>query len=224
MTPDNVMYIVRILVAMACGSIIGYERESRNKQAGLKTHALVALGACTAMIVSKYGFSDTPNYDAARIAAQVISGIGFLGAGVIFIKADVAIEGLTTAAGLWATSAIAMAIGAGMYAVGVITSIVVVTFQNFVHKKDIPIVSAKTRELNLEVTAKSYQDIRKLEKELKKIGALFIYREIIEDVAEDTTTVILIMEVPEQFEFDYILEIIERQKGIERFQFKSYIK
>ncbi|MDO5755733.1 MAG: MgtC/SapB family protein [Tissierellia bacterium] len=220
---DDLLYILRILIAMFCGAIIGYERENRNKQAGLKTHVLVAMGACTAMIVSKYGFLDSEKVDASRIAAQVISGIGFLGAGVIFVKAEMAVEGLTTAAGLWATSAIAMSIGAGLYLVGIFTTIAVVTFQNITHNREFPMVATRRRELNLEVTAKNYEQIIRLERSLQKIGALFIYREIQENHSDDTT-VILIMEVPEQFPFDYILEIIEEHEDISTFKFKSYLK
>ena len=79
-------FFLRILTAAVCGIVIGYERENRNKEAGIRTHAIVALGAALIMIVSKYGFSDIQNYDASRVAAQIVSGIGFLGAGIIFIR------------------------------------------------------------------------------------------------------------------------------------------
>ena len=88
-------FFLRILTAAVCGIVIGYERENRNKEAGIRTHAIVALGAALIMIVSKYGFSDIQNYDASRVAAQIVSGIGFLGAGIIFIR-NRAVSGLTT--------------------------------------------------------------------------------------------------------------------------------
>jgi len=115
--------IIRIGVAGLLGAIIGIEREIRSKEAGLKTHFLVAVGSALIMVVSKYAFSDIVfeehmALDPSRIAAQVVSGVGFLGAGTIIIQKQ-AVKGLTTAAGLWATAGIGLTIGAGMYVVGI---------------------------------------------------------------------------------------------------------
>ena len=93
-------WIFRIVLATLCGCAIGYERTSRNKSAGIRTHAIIALGSSMFMIISKYAFFDVSTADGARVAAQIVSGIGFLGAGVIFVKDDL-IQGLTTAAGMW---------------------------------------------------------------------------------------------------------------------------
>ncbi|WP_144533343.1 MgtC/SapB family protein [Bacillus paranthracis] len=106
----NIDFIIRIGVAGLLGAIIGIEREIRSKEAGLKTHFLVAVGSALIMVVSKYAFSDIMNedhmaLDPSRIAAQVVSGVGFLGAGTIIIQKQ-AVKGLTTAAGLWATAGI----------------------------------------------------------------------------------------------------------------------
>lgn len=125
----NVDLIIRIGVAGLLGAIIGIEREIRSKEAGLKTHFLVAVGSALIMVVSKYAFSDIMNeehmaLDPSRIAAQVVSGVGFLGAGTIIIQKQ-AVKGLTTAAGLWATAGIGLAIGAGMYVVGIGATILV---------------------------------------------------------------------------------------------------
>lgn len=92
-------WIFRIVLATLCGCAIGYERTSRNKSAGIRTHAIIALGSSMFMIISKYAFFDVSTADGARVAAQIVSGIGFLGAGVIFVKDDL-IQGLTTAAGM----------------------------------------------------------------------------------------------------------------------------
>ncbi|KAA0775927.1 methyltransferase [Bacillus sp. BB51/4] len=125
----NFDLIIRIGVAGLLGAIIGIEREIRSKEAGLKTHFLVAVGSALIMVVSKYAFSDIMNeehtaLDPSRIAAQVVSGLGFLGAGTIIIQKQ-AVKGLTTAAGLWATAGIGLAIGAGMYVVGIGATILV---------------------------------------------------------------------------------------------------
>ena len=109
-------YILRIFVAGLLGGAIGFEREFRAKEAGVRTHFIVALGSALFMIISQYAF--TGQFDHARVAAQVVSGIGFIGAGVIIFQKNV-VRGVTTAAGLWVAAAIGLACGAGMYAVAI---------------------------------------------------------------------------------------------------------
>jgi len=111
--------LLRLGLAMVLCSCIGLEREIRSKSAGLRTHALVGLGAAVAMMVSKYGFGDLvgnpqTSLDPSRVAAQIVSGVGFLGAGLIFVRRD-AVRGLTTAAVVWLSAMVGMACGAGMY-------------------------------------------------------------------------------------------------------------
>lgn len=105
--------LIRLLVAGALGALIGYERELHAKGAGVRTHVLVALGAALFMIISQHGFAGAERFDAARVAAGVVTGIGFLGGGIIMKKNHV--SGLTTAAGLWVTGAIGMGAGCGLY-------------------------------------------------------------------------------------------------------------
>ena len=124
----QVEYLVRIFVAACLGLLIGSERKNRNKSAGIRTHVIVALGAALIMVVSKYGFMDVEKADAARVAAQVVSGIGFLGAGVIFVRNNL-VNGLTTAAGIWATAGVGLALGAGMYVVGISSALLVLLIQ-----------------------------------------------------------------------------------------------
>lgn len=104
--------ILRLLLAGVMGGLIGLERELRAKEAGFRTHFIVALGSALFMIISQFAFSG--RFDAARVAAQVVSGIGFIGAGVIIFQKNV-VRGVTTAAGLWVAAAIGLACGAGMY-------------------------------------------------------------------------------------------------------------
>ena len=124
----TVDFCLRLLLSCVCGGAIGIERSKHFKEAGVRTHVIVCMGAALAMIVSKYGFADLAldngsyfpgikEADPARIAAQVISGISFLGAGVIF-KREGLVRGLTTAAGIWVTAAIGLAVGSGMLVVG----------------------------------------------------------------------------------------------------------
>lgn len=126
-------YLVRIFVAACLGILIGSERKNRNKSAGIRTHVIVALGAALIMVVSKYGFADVEKVDSARLAAQVVSGVGFLGAGVIFVRNNL-VNGLTTAAGIWATAGVGLAMGAGMYVVGISSALLVVTIQFVMHR------------------------------------------------------------------------------------------
>lgn len=130
---QNLEFLIKMILATSMGAIIGFERKSRNKEAGIRTHAIVALASALMIIVSKYGFFDVDEYDAARVAAQVVSGIGFLGAGLIFIKNN-AVNGLTTAAGVWATAGIGLAMGAGLYAVAIFGTLLIVIVQILMHK------------------------------------------------------------------------------------------
>ncbi|NPD91474.1 MgtC/SapB family protein [Prevotella sp. PMUR] len=122
-------YIIRLFVAVMLGGVIGLEREFRAKEAGARTHILVALGSCLFMIVSQFGFAGILEYnnvslDPSRIASQVVTGIGFIGAGTIIFQKRV-VRGLTTAAGLWVTSAIGLTCGSGMYVLAFASAVLV---------------------------------------------------------------------------------------------------
>jgi len=130
MTPLDWNLILRLLIAAVLGSVIGMEREKKAWAPGLRTHMLVSVGACLFMIVSAFGFADilgTKNVilDPSRIAAQVVSGIGFLGAGSILLRGEV-VRGLTTAASLWSVAAIGLAVGGGLYAEAVAATLVII--------------------------------------------------------------------------------------------------
>ncbi len=131
--------LIRILLSVFCGAAIGYERKSRGKGAGLRTHIIVSLASCFMMLVSQYGFLDFyariggVGHDPARMAAQIVSGIGFLGAGMIFVHKR-NITGLTTAAGIWATAGIGMGIGGGMYFLSIVATVIIVLLQMVLHK------------------------------------------------------------------------------------------
>ena len=123
MSPVSDLELVgRLVLAALLGYSIGLERELRGQAAGERTHALVALGAAAFALISGLAF---PGGDTARAAAGVVTGIGFLGAGMILKREGVRIEGLTTAAGLWAVGSIGLAIGAGMYLLGIVTAALV---------------------------------------------------------------------------------------------------
>ena len=152
----DLVYLFRLVFAAICGAFVGLEREKRQKSAGLRTHIIVAMASSLMMIVSKYGFLDVINIDgisldASRIAAGVVTAIGFLGAGVIFIRKDNAV-GLTTAAGLWTTVGIGIAIGAGMYFIGLSTTVLMLIVQLVMHWKKLGIVSSAGGSITVNMT------------------------------------------------------------------------
>ena len=114
---------IRLVGAGLLGAVIGYERELRAKGAGIRTHVLVAIGASLLMLISQYGFPDVVKFDAARIAAGVVGGLGFVCGGII-MKTGSHVSGLTTAVGVWVTGAIGLGMGAGMYELAILASIV----------------------------------------------------------------------------------------------------
>ncbi len=136
---DSIVFLLRIFIACLCGFIVGVERSKRQKDAGIRTHIIVALGSALMMIISKYGFSDVGEnigmraVDGSRMAAQIVSGVGFLGAGMIFINHKQSIKGLTTAAGIWTTAGIGMAVGAGMYFLGIASAVLMLLLQLLLH-------------------------------------------------------------------------------------------
>lgn len=119
-----------LLLSILLGFIIGFERKLRFKEAGIRTHTIVCFGAALMMVISKYAFGSEA--DSARVAAQIVSGVGFLGAGMIVYKQH-EVKGLTTAAGVWATAGVGMACGGGLYLVAVGATVLLILAQCIFH-------------------------------------------------------------------------------------------
>ena len=136
---NTVSVILRMLLAVMVGAVIGLERSAKNRPAGFRTHILVCMGAAVAAMTGLYLFLalKLPT-DVSRLAAQVISGLGFIGAGTIVVTKKMSIKGLTTAAGLWVTAAVGMACGVGMYTLAAVSTVIVLlcfeAFNAFLHK------------------------------------------------------------------------------------------
>lgn len=163
MTMDMISEVsLRLFTALLLGGIIGIEREWRSKEAGFRTHFLVALGSALFCIVSQYGFGEELK-DSSRVAAQVVSGVGFLGAGTIIFQKNV-VRGLTTAAGLWVTAAIGLTCGTGMYAIASIATIMVILGLEVLNALIPPI---GTTTVMLTFTATSKDNVRKVVNQLK---------------------------------------------------------
>jgi putative Mg2+ transporter-C (MgtC) family protein len=157
--------LLRIIFSFILGMIIGIERETHNQPAGMRTHILISIGATMVMLISIFipqTFTNFQNGDPGRIAAQVVSGIGFLGAGAI-LKFGTDVKGLTTAASIWAMAAVGLAVGAGMFliaAIGVIVILFALTFMDFIEKK---LFKERTlRKIEILVNKKSYPPSPKL--------------------------------------------------------------
>lgn len=128
---DNIILeiLLRLMIGLAVGFIIGFERKMRFKEAGIRTHTIVCVGSTLFTLLSIHAFDGS---DPARIAAQIVPGIGFLGAGMIFYHKET-IHGLTTAAGIWATAAIGMAVGSGWLIVAGVATIIILLIQYVLH-------------------------------------------------------------------------------------------
>ena len=182
--------IFRILLAACIGGVIGYERHNRSKVAGVRTHCIVAMAACVFTIVSYYGFADATKVDVSRVASSVVSGIGFLGAGIIFVRNDT-VQGLTTAAGIWATAAVGMSIGTGMYIIGIFAAAIVIAVQLiFRHSSYIGDLRVNMGlKLKLDQTA----SIRKIMDEMEKIGCSVIQAKVQADKDSDDSMVMILV-------------------------------
>lgn len=203
--------LFRIVVACFLGYIIGYERKSRDKSAGMRTHAIVALGAALMMVISKYGFSDIADYDASRVAAQIVSGIGFLGAGVIFVKNN-SVSGLTTAAGIWTTAGIGMAVGAGEYLIGSCSAILVVAAQVILHK--FSFIAAEPFRGYLKIVTVQFDDVvKELQEQFLKDKIKIVGMKV--NKAKDSTKIELDLMYPAGYKKTDMITAWAKDKRIE---------
>jgi len=206
----------RLLLAGICGAVVGYERKRNMKEAGVRTHFIVAMAAALVMLVSKYGFADVASLpghsvDASRVAASVVSGVGFLGAGLIFVR-KYTINGLTTAAGIWATSAVGMAIGGGMYAVGIMGAVIILLAQVFLHRRWSFLRIPSTEQFRL-VVANTDESVREVQEILEnnKIEILNIKMEIGDN---GYITLDLITKLPANFNPVEIMTVFRKHQNI----------
>jgi len=216
-------YLIRIAIACLCGGVIGIERTLRQKDAGFRTHVIVALGASLMMIVSKYGFADSfaAGYDPApeRIASNIITGISFLGAGMIFVRGS-NIKGLTTAAGVWSTAAVAMAIGAGLYITGIASSLIIVLIQVLFHTFLIGFdkVLANDRTTEMVIRADNSPELLSDIKKILEEHGFSIASTKVELNGDGTLTVALSLKSQKHARLENAVELI-RQNGVKLVSF-----
>lgn len=213
-------FVLRILVAAICGALIGAEREKRLKNAGLRTHIIVAFTAALTMIISKYAYFDVVGIenlrlqaDASRTAHGVISAIGFLGAGVIFVRKD-SIQGLTTAAGLWSTVAIGLTIGAGMYWLGIICTGFILVVQAILHKFHMKSRNQMAGEIKCNVT-KHNMNVSGLEKYLTDMNVKI--RDIAYTVDDNNNTIVSASVIfPPEKSMTILLEELSKESVLDK--------
>lgn len=206
-------FFLRLMVATAMGAAIGLEREYHAKEAGLRTHLLVALGSCLFMILSAYAFDaflskDHVSFDPSRIASQVVTGIGFIGAGTIMLQKHV-IRGLTTAAGLWVTAAIGLTCGSGMYVLAATATVLVLLCleaMNFI------LYRGGEKNIQLTFTAPDRQGVRQVLNRLNADGIAIGSYEMKEH--HDVCEVSMELQVKRADYEQQLMELLDRLNGV----------
>jgi len=189
---NTVSIFVRLFLSVLLGGIIGLERGIKGRPAGMRTYMLVALGSALVMITSEYLAGIYGATDPARMGAQVISGIGFLGAGTIIITRERQVRGLTTAAGLWASACMGLAIGVGFYVGALAGTIFIIFVTGLMHRLDNKLLSrSKTIDIYLEMQDTTY--IHQLLEEVRQDGTKVTYMEIVPPKYDDRNQVALLL-------------------------------
>ncbi len=169
--------ILRIVLAVICGGAIGIEREHKRRPAGYRTHTLVCLGAALTTLTSHYLVVSGWSTDPARLGAQVVTGIGFIGAGTIIVTRRRQVKGLTTAAGLWVSAIIGLAIGIGYIEAGVIATLLVLIAEILLSKLEW-FISSKAKNINIYVEFDETESLAEIAAEIKKLGVVITDIEI----------------------------------------------
>ena len=208
--------LVRIVISFIIGTLIGIERETHDQPAGLRTHILISIGSTIVMLISIFipqTFTDFQNGDPGRIAAQVVSGIGFLGAGAI-LKYGADIKGLTTAASIWAMAALGLAVGAGMYIIGLIGVVVILfalTIMNWFEKR---VFKERTiRKIELFVKKKD-TDIQLLKDILKSQDIRIMSTGFERNINEANDKIVFLVGVTRKMNIQKLSDSFEKQQGI----------
>lgn len=208
--------VIRLCLATVLGGLVGLERESKRRAAGFRTHILVSLGAALVMVTSEYIFYEykgLTNLDPARLGAQVISGIGFLGAGTIIRQGD-SVKGLTTAASLWVVSCIGLAAGSGFYVAAVVaTAIVYVTL---ILLGRIEKLVVKKKEYNFELCLEIENKPGKIGEVTTLLGQMCVNIRSIEFDSEDENVIMVkfVVQLPKDLKKERFMDNVEALKGV----------
>jgi len=218
----NLECALRLLIAGVCGSLVGIERTHRNKGAGIKTHVFVAIGAALFVIISKYGFADNvflenTGVDVSRVASSIVSGVSFLGAGIIFLRGD-SVHGLTTAAGVWVTAAIGLSVGTGMYILGAVGTLMILLVQYFMHKgllRDMGSMVTSRIVVSMNDDPKEFADLQ----QMLKSRSIEIFGSHIKRHKDNTLTYSLDVKMPQNISTRELLTLLKESSTIKSIGF-----
>ena len=215
MNGDLLTIFIRLSLAMICGGILGMERGKKNRPAGFRTYILVCVGATLVMLTNQYLFESYATGDPARLGAQVISGIGFLGAGTIIVTGRNRVKGLTTAAGLWADACLGLAIGVGFYSAAIIGGVLILLVMSVLHRLD-DIMVANARNVDLYMEFQKMSDLGVFMSKIKEFGMKISEVEMTKsNNTEDIgVAVLLTLKLEKKKPHTEIIELLSQIEGV----------
>lgn len=214
--PNVVSMLVRLTLAAFCGGLIGIGRVKKRRPAGFRTHTLVCLGAALTMVISQYLWSRGQSTDLSRLGAQVINGIGFLGAGTIIVTGRQQIKGLTTAAGLWASACMGLAIGAGFYLGAIVGCVLIIVTTGVLSILEVRIMST-ARNMNIYIEFMNTDDIGQVIEAVKKLDVKIYDIEITRIRSSDglPPSAILTLRLPKKLRHADLMAAIASVGGVQ---------
>ncbi len=208
----TVAVLVRLLFAMLCGGAIGIEREHKRRTAGFRTHILICLGAAMTTMVSQFLFREMHLYtDIGRLGAQVIAGIGFIGAGTIIVTKRRQVKGLTTAAGLWTCAIIGLAVGAGYYEAAVLATIIILLAEIFFSRFEYWVLD-NARNINIYVEYSGTDNLDSVIRMLKTYRVIILDLEITKSGANSCA--IFQLQLPKKLSHDKLMTVVSTSDGV----------
>ena len=207
--------MIRMMIAVICGGIIGIEREHKRRPAGFRTHILICLGASMTMLTSQYIYLGLGLFtDLARLGAQVIAGIGFIGAGTIIVTKRRQVKGLTTAAGLWTSAIVGLAVGAGYVEAALITTVLVIVIELVLSRFEYFIMST-ARVINLYVEYRDNETLAQISEYMRSHKVNVIDLQITRSGAESKhPCAILSLELPRNLSHDRVMTALTNLAGV----------
>ena len=212
---DLLTVTVRLVLAVICGGIIGIERERKRRPAGFRTHILICLGAALTTLPSQYIVLELKLFtDLARLGAQVIAGIGFIGAGTIIVTKRRQVKGLTTAAGLWTTAIVGLCCGAGFYEGSIYATLIILLAELVFARLEYFIVS-NAKSFNLFVEYSESSKLANIVDTIKKSGAYILDMEVTKSTAENKNLCATFsMKLPRKLSHDGIMTLVAKIEGV----------
>lgn len=214
MDTDSATTTIRLLLALFCGGVLGFERGRKNRPAGLRTYMLVCIGATLIMMTNEYICNIYGTGDPSRMGAQVISGIGFLGAGTILVTKHNRVIGLTTAAGLWSTACVGLAIGIGYYSGAVLGTVTIFLAMTVLHSVDNRVMS-DAKVLNVYIVFQGLSNVNEFIQYIKnskiKIRGLEWTKD---DATDDGVAALITLNLPKKQEHEEVVSFLKDAKGV----------